>query len=108
MGYVDLAGQDPNERELGFVVGPSNRWGLGIGRRAGMLAIEHASVELGVTRLWAETTPTNVRSRRLLVSLGFVDTPESPNESTTPGSVVFRRSVDRSETRSANADGATA
>jgi RimJ/RimL family protein N-acetyltransferase len=31
IGYVDFAGDEPRRRELGYVVGPSDRWGLGLG-----------------------------------------------------------------------------
>ena len=31
VGYVDLHGEDEASRELGFVVGPSSRWGHGLG-----------------------------------------------------------------------------
>src|SRR5690242_15098331 len=33
IGFVDLAGTDPGHRELGYVIGPSTRWGQGLGTR---------------------------------------------------------------------------
>jgi len=35
VGYVDLHGDEPHRRELGFVIGERSRWGVGLGRGRG-------------------------------------------------------------------------
>ena len=62
----------PNERaELGFALG-RRWWGSGLMREALPPVIDHAFQRLGLHRLEADTDPRNVRSQRLLESLGFV------------------------------------
>ena len=71
VGYVDLYGEGPEERELGYLVGPSLRWGRGLGTAAAGAGIIFGFDMLGVRRLWAEAVVANVASVRVLQKLGF-------------------------------------
>ncbi len=74
VGYVDLQGLEPGEKELGFVIGPSCRWGQGLGRRAGEAGLVYGFEELSLDRIWAEAVATNTASVRILRSLGMQET----------------------------------
>lgn len=74
VGYVDLHGSNPGEKELGFVIGPSHRWGQGLGRRAAEAALAYGFEELALDRLWAEALAANTASVRILRSLGMQET----------------------------------
>lgn len=74
VGYVDLHGLDPGEKELGFVVGPSGRWGQGLGRRAAEAGLVYGFEELSLDRIWAEAVAANIASVRILRSLGMQET----------------------------------
>src|SRR5699024_5940055 len=41
VGYVDLHGTDPEVLELGYVIGPSARWGQGLGTAAARLGLRY-------------------------------------------------------------------
>src|SRR5690349_21839229 len=41
IGYVDFAGEEPRRRELGYVVGPSDRWGQGLGGVVARLGLDY-------------------------------------------------------------------
>lgn len=71
VGYVDLYGLDPAERELGYVIGPSTRWGQGLGEAAARAGLEHAFERLGLASVWAEAIPLNVPSVRILERIGM-------------------------------------
>lgn len=71
VGYVDLHGDDPAERELGFVIGPSARWGQGLGFAAAQAGLEYGFSVLGLHRIWAEALEANVASIRVLQRLGM-------------------------------------
>lgn len=71
VGYVDLHGSNPGEKELGFVVGPSRRWGQGLGRRAAAAALVYGFEELALDCIWAEALAANIASVRILRSLGM-------------------------------------
>lgn len=74
VGYVDLHGSDPGEKELGFVIGPSRRWGQGLGRRAAEAGLTYGFEELGLEHIWAEALAANTASVRILRSLGMEET----------------------------------
>lgn len=40
VGYVDLHGEDPHVRELGYAIGPSTLWGRGLATEAARAGIE--------------------------------------------------------------------
>lgn len=79
VGYVDLHGDDPVERELGFVIGPSAHWGQGFGFAAAQAGLEYGFTVLGLQRIWAEALEANVASIRVLQRLGMDST--GPRES---------------------------
>lgn len=70
-GYVALQGKDPHRRELGFVIGDSRRWGLGLGRSAARVALEYGFAGLGLQEIWAEAWAANTASVRILQRLGM-------------------------------------
>ena len=74
VGYADLHGEDPSARELGYVVGPSTRWGQGLGTAVARLGLEHGFVELGLNEIHAEALDANEPSIRILTTLGMTET----------------------------------
>ena len=71
VGYIDLYGSGPRERELGFLVGPSSRWNRGYGLRIAHYGVEYGFSVLGLTRIWAEAASNNAASLRILRTLGM-------------------------------------
>ncbi|MHA7144963.1 GNAT family N-acetyltransferase [Arthrobacter sp. TmT3-37] len=74
VGYVDLHGSNQGEKELGFVIGPSHRWGRGLGRRAAEAGLAYGFAELALDCVWAEALVANTASVRILRSLGMQET----------------------------------
>lgn len=74
VGYVDLHGTNPGEKELGFVIGPSYRWGQGLGQRAARAGLAYGFNELALNCIWAEALVANTASVRILQSLGMQET----------------------------------
>ncbi|GAA1710488.1 GNAT family protein [Kribbella yunnanensis] len=74
IGYVDLAGTDSDHRELGYVVGPSTRWGEGLGTTIARLGLEHGFSVLSLDWVGAEAAETNQASVRILQQLGMTET----------------------------------
>ncbi len=74
VGYVDLHGSDLGEKELGFVIGPSHRWGQGLGRCAAEAGLAYGFEALGVERIWAEALAANTASVRILRAIGMEET----------------------------------
>lgn len=74
LGYVDLYGRGQGERELGFLVGPSHRWGRGVGRRVAEAGLSHGFDQLSLDSIWAEAIVANAASVRILRSLGLRET----------------------------------
>ncbi|SEE72813.1 GNAT family N-acetyltransferase [Ruania alba] len=72
-GYVDLHGHG-DTRELGFLVGPQDRWGRGLGAAAAAAGLAHGFDVLGLHRVWAEAYDTNAASVRILARIGMVET----------------------------------
>ena len=80
VGYVDFAGDEARRRELGYVVGPSNRWGQGLGGAVARLGLEYGFGELGLDEIWAEAVDANKASIRILLSLGMTETGRGEDE----------------------------
>jgi RimJ/RimL family protein N-acetyltransferase len=80
VGYVDLAGDEPNRRELGYVIGPSDRWGQGLGGTVARLGLEHGFDLLGLDEIRAEALDANHASVRILSSLGMAETGKGAEE----------------------------
>lgn len=74
VGYVDLHGEDLDERELGYVVGPSARWGAGFGSALAAAGVAYAFESLGLDAVWAEALAANEPSVRILRALGMRET----------------------------------
>jgi [ribosomal protein S5]-alanine N-acetyltransferase len=73
------AGYPPREAEVGIELDPEY-WGAGYAREALSALIEFARSQVGAQRLYALTTPTNVRAHRLLQAMGFSRTPPCGQE----------------------------
>ena len=64
------AGYPPGEAEVGIELDPEY-WGAGYAREVLSALIEFARLQVGAQRLYALTTPTNVRAHRLVQGMGF-------------------------------------
>ena len=71
VGHADLHGSEPERRELGFLVGPSSRWGQRLGLAIAAKALSHAWQSTAVHEVWAEAHPANQHSLRILESIGM-------------------------------------
>lgn len=71
VGYVDLHGDEQSTRELGFAVGPSARWGQGLGTLAASAGLEYGFEVLRLSSVWAEAVDANVGSLRVLERIGM-------------------------------------
>lgn len=71
IGYVDLHGDEPGVRELGYVIGPSSAWRRGWATQAAREALEVGFGELGLDRIWAEAVTANTASVRVLERIGM-------------------------------------
>ncbi len=71
VGYVDLHGDEGGRRELGYLVGPSARWGQGLGTAVARCALEFGFTELGLESIWAEAIEANTASVRVLRRLSM-------------------------------------
>ena len=74
VGYVDLHGDEQSTRELGFVIGPSSRWGRGLGTMAASAGLEYGFDVLKLSSVWAEAVDANVGSLRVLERIGMTRT----------------------------------
>lgn len=74
VGYVDLHGDEPDRREIGFVIGERRRWGRGLGCWAGTAGLDYGFEQLGLQEIWAEALDANHRSVRILQRLGLLET----------------------------------
>lgn len=80
VGYVDFAGGEPDHRELGYVIGPSARWGKGLGGAIARLGLHHGFGVLDLRKIWAEALDANHASVRILSSLGMTETGKGKEE----------------------------
>ncbi len=69
IGYVAVGEKRPNVSEIGYLLARA-QWGKGIAEEALTAVIDHLFAE-GERRVFADTDPDNVYSRRLLERLGF-------------------------------------
>lgn len=74
VGYADLFGTDPTNRELGILIGRRSGWGRGLGRTGAALMLAYGFDSLGLHTITAEAWDANIRSIRLLQSLGMHET----------------------------------
>lgn len=74
IGYVDLFGDEPGRRELGFLVGGRERWGQGYGTALASAGLAYGFDVLGLDIIWAEAAATNEASVRILQRIGMVET----------------------------------
>lgn len=74
VGYVDLHGNQPDRRELGFLVGPRSLWGLGLGLAVARAGLVFGFEERGLREIWAEALDANRASIRILQRLGTTET----------------------------------
>lgn len=70
LGWVILMDRKPGVLELGYFLRPDAQ-GRGLAREAVGAMVGHAFMTRGVRRVFADTDPDNVASRRLLEALGF-------------------------------------
>ncbi|GAA1584888.1 GNAT family protein [Kribbella hippodromi] len=91
VGYVDLAGEEPDRRELGYTIGPSARWGHGLGRTAAGLGLEYGFQELGLREIWAEAVDANQASIRILTALGMTETGRGHEEQFLGATTFYRQ-----------------
>ena len=74
VGYVDLHGDEPDRRELGFVIGPRSAWGQGLGTHAARAGLVHGFTVMGLREIWAEALEANVASMAILRRVGMRET----------------------------------
>lgn len=91
VGYVDFAGDEPDRRELGYAIGPSERWGHGLGGTVARLGVEHGFHQLGFREIWAEAIDANRASVRILTSLGMTETGRGQAESFLGAASFYRQ-----------------
>lgn len=73
IGYADLACIKDNTAELGIAIGESTLWGKGIGSKSILCIIDYAFKKLGITIFNAESHEANIRSRKMLEKIGFIE-----------------------------------
>ncbi|MFJ7973970.1 GNAT family N-acetyltransferase [Psychrobacillus sp. NPDC096389] len=73
IGYADLANIKDNSAELGIAIGERTLWGKGIGASSILCMMDYASEKLGITVFHAETHEENMRSRKMLEKIGFIE-----------------------------------
>ncbi len=74
VGHIDLHGDGVQERELGYLIGPSDRWGQGLGGRVAAAGLGYAFTGLKLHAVWAEAVVANQPSVRILRSCGMRET----------------------------------
>lgn len=74
VGYVDFYDDETMGRELGFLIGPSRRWGHGLGQAAAEAGLAYGFGPLSLPRIWAEAVDANQPSVRILQRLGMLET----------------------------------
>ncbi|WP_025784448.1 GNAT family N-acetyltransferase [Sporosarcina sp. D27] len=73
VGYVDLAHIKNNTAEIGIAIGERIVWGKGIGTSSILCMMKYASKKFGITTFDAETHEGNIRSRKMLKKVGFIE-----------------------------------
>jgi RimJ/RimL family protein N-acetyltransferase len=86
LGRVEATVHDQTWAEIAYVFGLSHR-----GRGYARAAVSWLLGQVGVGEVWAAVAPSNERSRRLLLALGFREAPPSRAlASWDPGDLTFR------------------
>ncbi|WP_333571151.1 GNAT family N-acetyltransferase [Sphingomonas sp.] len=70
IGYVAVGEKRPNVSEIGYLLARQH-WGQGIAEEALVATLDQLFLAEGQRRVFADTDPDNVYSRRLLERLGF-------------------------------------
>ncbi|WP_227497099.1 GNAT family N-acetyltransferase [Planctomonas psychrotolerans] len=81
VGYADLHGDEPDARELGYLIAPSARWGEGLGTATARAALARAFGDMRLHRVWAEAVEANAASVQVLRRLGMRETGVGNEES---------------------------
>ena len=73
MGQIQIALIDHEQRRayVGLLIGDRSVWGRGIGKRALIIALDYAFTSLNLEKVAAEVYDFNMRSHRLMESVGF-------------------------------------
>jgi RimJ/RimL family protein N-acetyltransferase len=74
VGFVNLADDEPGRRELGFLIGGSDRWSQGLGRAGAAAGLGVAFGDLGLEEVWAEAYDAHQRSVRILQGVEMRET----------------------------------
>jgi len=73
IGYTDLFYIKHNTAEFGIAIGETGLWGKGLGFSSALSMIQYGTEYLGITFFNAETHESNIRSRRMLEKIGFIE-----------------------------------
>jgi RimJ/RimL family protein N-acetyltransferase len=92
MGFakLEITKEKPEEAELGYMLLPEF-WGNGFGSEIAETLLEEAISDPNLTRVYANTDPNNVASRKILINNGF--TSEEVGEIDGLPSEIFGRQV---------------
>jgi len=93
MGFAKLetTKEKPEEAELGYMLLPEF-WGNGFGSEIAEILLEVAISDPNLTRVYANTDPNNVASRKILINNGFAS--EEVGEIDGLPSEIFGRKLD--------------
>jgi len=67
---LEIRKEKPEEAEIGYMLLPEF-WGLGLGSEIAFHLMEMAKSDPRLKRVWANTDPNNVASRKILINNGF-------------------------------------
>jgi ribosomal-protein-alanine N-acetyltransferase len=95
VGYVQATERRDGHAYVAYAIS-SAHWGRGVARRAVEAMIAELSERYGIEMLWAIFKEPNVRSRQLLVRLGFAVAPQESHAGhpVEPGEALMFRRVD--------------
>jgi RimJ/RimL family protein N-acetyltransferase len=87
---LEITKEKPQEAELGYMLLPEF-WGRGLGSEIAEMLLEVAIADPNLTRVYANTDPNNVASRKILINNGFAS--EEVGEIDGLPSEIFGRQV---------------
>jgi ribosomal-protein-alanine N-acetyltransferase len=87
---LEITKEKSQETELGYMLLPEF-WGRGLGNKIAEMLLEVAIVDPNLTRVYANTDPKNVASRKILINNGFAS--EEVGEIDGLPSEIFGRQV---------------
>ena len=92
MGFakLEIKKEKPEEAELGYMLLPEF-WGNGFGNEIAEALLEVATTDPNLTRVYANTDPNNLASRKILINNGFAS--EEINELDGLPNEVFGRQL---------------